>query len=67
MWTDFDLTLLGVWLASCSAISYFAYSALARGLFDVDKLGAFFDVILQDPVIGRTKLIAEPVRKICLL
>ncbi len=35
-------------------------SALARELFDVDKLGAFFDVILQDPVLNRVKLIAEP-------
>jgi len=35
-------------------------SALARGLHDVDRLSAFFDVIQQDPVIGRVKLIAEP-------
>ncbi|MGD9680691.1 MAG: glycogen debranching protein GlgX [Candidatus Obscuribacterales bacterium] len=35
-------------------------SALARELFDVDKLSAFFDVIQQDPVISRVKLIAEP-------
>ncbi|HEY9720204.1 MAG TPA: glycogen debranching protein GlgX [Trichormus sp.] len=35
-------------------------SALARELHDVDKLGAFFDVIQQDPVISRVKLIAEP-------
>jgi isoamylase len=35
-------------------------SALARGLHDVDKLGAFFDLIQQDPVVSRVKLIAEP-------
>lgn len=35
-------------------------SALARELFDVDKLSAFFDVIQQDPVISQVKLIAEP-------
>lgn len=35
-------------------------SALARELYDVDKLGAFFDIIHQDPVISQVKLIAEP-------
>jgi isoamylase len=35
-------------------------SALARELHDVDRLGAFFDVIQQDPVISQVKLIAEP-------
>jgi isoamylase len=35
-------------------------SVLARGLFEVDKLGAFFDIIHQDPVISQVKLIAEP-------
>ncbi|MDO8836351.1 MAG: glycogen debranching protein GlgX, partial [Vicinamibacterales bacterium] len=35
-------------------------SALARELFDVDKLGSFFDIIQQDPVLSRVKLIAEP-------
>jgi glycogen operon protein len=35
-------------------------SALARGLHDVDRLGAFFDIIHQDPVISQVKLIAEP-------
>lgn len=35
-------------------------SALARELFDVDKLSAFFDVIQQDPVVSQVKLIAEP-------
>jgi glycogen operon protein len=35
-------------------------AALARGLHEVDRLGAFFDVIHQDPVISQVKLIAEP-------
>jgi len=35
-------------------------SALARELHDVDKLSSFFDLIQQDPVVSRVKLIAEP-------
>src|SRR6059058_4685782 len=35
-------------------------STLARELHDVDRLSAFFDVIQQDPVVQRVKLIAEP-------
>ena len=35
-------------------------SALARELHDVDRLGSFFDVIHQDPIISQVKLIAEP-------
>jgi glycogen operon protein len=35
-------------------------SALARELYDVDRLGTFFDVISQDPVLSQVKLIAEP-------
>jgi glycogen operon protein len=35
-------------------------SALARELFDVDRLGSFFDTIGQDPVLSQVKLIAEP-------
>ncbi len=35
-------------------------SALARELHDVDKLGSFFDIIHQDPIISQVKLIAEP-------
>ena len=35
-------------------------SALARELYEVDRLSAFFDVIQQDPVISQVKLIAEP-------
>jgi len=35
-------------------------SALARELYDVDSLAAFFDIIHQDPVLSTIKLIAEP-------
>ncbi|MBN4050056.1 glycogen debranching protein GlgX [Nitrospira defluvii] len=35
-------------------------STLARELHDVDRLGSFFDIIHQDPVISQVKLIAEP-------
>jgi glycogen operon protein len=35
-------------------------SALARSFHEVDRLSAFFDLIHQDPVISRVKLIAEP-------
>lgn len=35
-------------------------SALARELFEVDSLAAFFDIIHQDPVLSTIKLIAEP-------
>jgi isoamylase len=35
-------------------------SALARELHAVDRLGSFFDIIHQDPVLSQVKLIAEP-------
>lgn len=35
-------------------------SSLARELHEVDKLSAFFEIIHQDPVLSRVKLIAEP-------
>jgi glycogen operon protein len=35
-------------------------STLARGLHEVDRLSAFFDLIHQDPVVSLVKLIAEP-------
>ena len=35
-------------------------SALARELHAVDRLSAFFDILRQDPVLSRVKLIAEP-------
>ena len=33
---------------------------LARELYEVNRLGTFFDIIQQDPVISQVKLIAEP-------
>jgi isoamylase len=35
-------------------------AALAREFYEVDRLSTFFEVIQQDPVISRVKLIAEP-------
>ncbi len=35
-------------------------ATLARELYDVDMLSAFFKVIQQDPVLSQVKLIAEP-------
>ncbi|HYD52240.1 MAG TPA: glycogen debranching protein GlgX [Gemmatimonadaceae bacterium] len=33
---------------------------LARELYEVNRLGTFFDIVHQDPVLSRVKLIAEP-------
>lgn len=35
-------------------------ATLARELHAVDRLGSFFDIIHQDPIISQVKLIAEP-------
>jgi isoamylase len=35
-------------------------ASLARELYEVNRLSAFFDVIHQDPVLSHVKLIAEP-------
>jgi len=35
-------------------------STLARELWEMDRLGAFFDIIHQDPTLSQVKLIAEP-------
>ncbi len=35
-------------------------AALARELHEVDRLGAFFDILRQDPILNHVKLIAEP-------
>ena len=35
-------------------------ATLARELHEVDRLSAFFDIIHQDPILSRVKLIAEP-------
>ena len=34
-------------------------ATLARELYDVDKLSSFFDMVQQDPVISRVKLMAD--------
>jgi glycogen operon protein len=50
------------WVLDChvDGFRFDLASALARELHDVDRLSAFFDVINQDPVLSRVKLIAEP-------
>jgi len=35
-------------------------AALAREMHDVDRFGAFFDILHQDPILSQVKLIAEP-------
>jgi isoamylase len=35
-------------------------STLARELYEVNKLGAFLDIVHQDPILSQVKLIAEP-------
>jgi isoamylase len=35
-------------------------ATLARELYDVDRLSAFFDIIHQDPILSGVKLIADP-------
>ncbi|HZN23152.1 MAG TPA: glycogen debranching protein GlgX, partial [Burkholderiales bacterium] len=53
---------LRYWVTEChvDGFRFDLASALARELYDVDKLSAFFDVIHQDPVLSQVKLIAEP-------
>ena len=35
-------------------------SVLARELYDVDRLSAFFDLVRQDPVVSQVKLLGDP-------
>ena len=35
-------------------------TVLARAVEQVDRLSAFFDLVMQDPVVSRVKMIAEP-------
>jgi isoamylase len=35
-------------------------ATLAREFYDVDRLSSFFELVQQDPVVSRVKLIAEP-------
>jgi isoamylase len=50
------------WVTEChvDGFRFDLASTLARGLYDVDRLSAFFDTIHQDPVLSQVKLIAEP-------
>jgi glycogen operon protein len=53
---------LRYWVTDChvDGFRFDLASALARELYDVDRLGSFFDIVHQDPVISQVKLIAEP-------
>jgi isoamylase len=53
---------LRYWATEChvDGFRFDLASALARELYDVDRLSAFFDTIHQDPVLSQVKLIAEP-------
>ena len=53
---------LRYWVVEChvDGFRFDLASTLARGLYEVDRLGAFFDLIHQDPVLSQVKLIAEP-------
>jgi glycogen operon protein len=53
---------LRYWVLEChvDGFRFDLASALARGLYDVDRLHSFFDTIHQDPILSQVKLIAEP-------
>ncbi|MBA2637891.1 MAG: glycogen debranching protein GlgX, partial [Solirubrobacterales bacterium] len=53
---------LRYWVVEChvDGFRFDLASALARELYDVDRLSGFFDVIHQDLVLSQVKLIAEP-------
>ena len=53
---------LRYWVVEChvDGFRFDLASALARELYDVDRLSAFFDIIHQDPILSQVKLIAEP-------
>ena len=53
---------LRYWVQEChiDGFRFDLASTLARGLYDVDRLSAFFDIIHQDPTLSGVKLIAEP-------
>jgi glycogen operon protein len=53
---------LRYWVSEChvDGFRFDLASTLARELYDVDRLSAFFDTIHQDPVLSQVKLIAEP-------
>ncbi len=53
---------LRYWVLDChvDGFRFDLAATLARGLHDVDRLSAFFDLVHQDPVVSQVKLIAEP-------
>src|ERR1700751_1959196 len=53
---------LRYWVLECrvDGFRFDLASALARAVYDGDRLSAFFDTIHQDPVLSQVKLIAEP-------
>ncbi|MHC5262601.1 glycogen debranching protein GlgX [Streptomyces sp. UC4497] len=53
---------LRYWVTEChvDGFRFDLAATLARQFHEVDRLSAFFDLIQQDPVISRVKLIAEP-------
>jgi glycogen operon protein len=53
---------LRYWVTQChvDGFRFDLAATLARELFEVDRLSAFFDTIHQDPVLSQVKLIAEP-------
>jgi glycogen operon protein len=53
---------LRYWVRDChvDGFRFDLASTLARELYEVNKLGAFFDIIAQDPILSQVKLIAEP-------
>ena len=53
---------LRYWVTEChvDGFRFDLASALARELYEVDRLSAFFDTIHQDPILSQVKLIAEP-------
>src|SRR3712207_4436438 len=53
---------LRYWVIEChvDGFRFDLASALARELYDVDRLASFLDTIHQDPALSQVKLIAEP-------
>jgi len=53
---------LRYWVTEChvDGFRFDLASTLARELYEVDRLSAFFDTIHQDPILSQVKLIAEP-------
>jgi len=53
---------LRYWVTEChvDGFRFDLAATLARQFHEVDRLSAFFDLVHQDPVVSRVKLIAEP-------